>query len=81
MDGRCFAARPFASFQLERIEGLTRSTHSCAGEEDDFSELGLPVEQSVGTFPMLMTEKPETFKVCFCRTDSLSLSLYLYWIE
>ncbi|KAH8517260.1 hypothetical protein H0E87_005272 [Populus deltoides] len=59
---RCFAARPFASFQLERIEGLTRSTHSCAGEEDDFSELGLPVEQSVGTFPMLMTEKPETFK-------------------
>lgn len=59
---RCFAARPFASFQLERIESLTRSTHSCAGEEDDFSELGLPVEQSVGTFPMLMTEKPETFK-------------------
>ncbi|KAL9397283.1 hypothetical protein Peur_011536 [Populus x canadensis] len=58
---RCFAARPFASFQLERIESLTRSTHSCAGEEDDFSELGLPVEQSVGTFPMLMTEKPETF--------------------
>lgn len=60
---RCFAARPFASFQLERIESLTRSTHSCAGEEDDFSELGLPVEQSVGTFPMLMTEKPETFTV------------------
>nr|XP_034911804.1 uncharacterized protein LOC118046850 isoform X5 [Populus alba] len=59
---RCFAARPFASFQLERIEGLTRSTHSCADEEDDFSELGLPVERSVGTFPMLMTEKPETFK-------------------
>lgn len=59
---RCFAARPFASFQLERIESLTRSTHSCAGEEDDFSELGLPVERSVGTFPMLMTEKPETFK-------------------
>lgn len=59
---RCFAARPFASFQLESIESLTRSTHSCAGEEDDFSELGLPVEQSVGTFPMLMTEKPETFR-------------------
>ncbi|KAF9688148.1 hypothetical protein SADUNF_Sadunf02G0167000 [Salix dunnii] len=59
---KCFAARPFASFQLGRSERLTRSTHSCADEEDDFSELGLPVEQSVGTFPMLMTEKPETFK-------------------
>ncbi|KAJ6686675.1 hypothetical protein OIU79_016443 [Salix purpurea] len=59
---KCFAARPFASFQLGRSERLTRSTHSCADEEDDFSELGLPVEQSAGTFPMLMTEKPETFK-------------------
>uniref|UniRef100_A0A3N7G000 Uncharacterized protein n=1 Tax=Populus trichocarpa TaxID=3694 RepID=A0A3N7G000_POPTR len=47
------------------LNPLTKSStllDSCAGEEDDFSELGLPVEQSVGTFPMLMTEKPETFK-------------------
>ncbi|KAG6787060.1 hypothetical protein POTOM_008688 [Populus tomentosa] len=70
---RCFAARPFASFQLERIEGLTRSTHSCADEEDDFSELGLPVERSVGTFPMLMTEKPETFKRSISTKKASSL--------
>ncbi|KAG6735428.1 hypothetical protein POTOM_061964 [Populus tomentosa] len=70
---RCFAARPFDSFQLERIECLTRSTHSCADEEDDFSELGLPVEQSVGTFPMLMTEKPETFKISISTKKASSL--------
>lgn len=58
------------------LNPLTKSStllDSCADEEDDFSELGLPVERSVGTFPMLMTEKPETFKRSISTKKASSL--------
>ncbi|CAK7348389.1 unnamed protein product [Dovyalis caffra] len=60
---RCFAARPFTNFQLKGIGRLNQSLHSCADEEDDFSELGPSVEKSVGALPILMTAKREPLKL------------------
>ncbi|PSS14716.1 Acyl-homoserine-lactone synthase [Actinidia chinensis var. chinensis] len=49
------------SLQSQGIESLKRSLHSSSDDEDDFSELGAPVQQGVGKQLKLVTQKPEPY--------------------
>ncbi|XP_062143656.1 uncharacterized protein LOC133851319 isoform X2 [Alnus glutinosa] len=53
--------RTLVNSQSEGIQSLRWSFHSSADEDDDFSELGVPVAQGVGTHLKLKTEKPDPF--------------------
>ena len=52
------------SLQSQGIESLKRLLHSSSDDEDDFSELGAPVQQGVGKQLKLVTQKPEPYGVC-----------------
>ncbi|XP_059437651.1 uncharacterized protein LOC132170623 isoform X3 [Corylus avellana] len=54
--------RILANTQSEGIQSLRRSLHSSSEEDDDWSELGVPVAQGVGTHLKLKTEKPDRFR-------------------
>lgn len=53
--------RTLVSLQVLGINSQKQSLHSFANDEDDFSELGLPVKQGAGKLLKLVTEKPEPY--------------------
>ncbi|XVF32865.1 hypothetical protein REPUB_Repub17cG0119600 [Reevesia pubescens] len=52
---------PFTSVQSKGSESLKRPLHNSTNYDDDFAELGLPVERRGDVILKLMTEKPEPF--------------------
>ncbi|XVF72713.1 hypothetical protein PTKIN_Ptkin12aG0142400 [Pterospermum kingtungense] len=53
--------RVVSSVQSKGFESLNRLLHTSSNDDDDFAELGLPVERGGCLIPKLMTEKPEPF--------------------
>lgn len=55
--------RVVSSIQSKGFESLKMLFHTSNNDNDDFSELGLPMERGACVIPKLMTEKPELFLV------------------
>ena len=51
--------RVVRSVQSKGFKSLKRPLHTSTNDEDDFAELGLPVEKGGCMIPKLMTKKPE----------------------